>query len=296
MKKPLAVSTLDEAAAWLNETTGKSDWTGKVILDAALNLPNLKVSGQNQVCYLRAAIPGVKFAFYKAMTNNGLIRDHEVQWKTCPLHTSNIKDLLFYGETTAIGGSSEYIANTGEEGFVLIEPLSYRPKMFKSGTKFIRSEGKPRLAATTIPIIVKIDYSIVRTHKVTYEMVRITDSDLVQLRDAIALAEKQAIDNKSKDPIKGISKQQVIKAFDGVHFNHDQWSRSLASPPPWLKGCRVVKGKRGDNKISALWNPVQIALALLAKDIEIKKLDVVFVGLSDWTAEWQDVSDMFREN
>ena len=90
---------------------------------------------------------------------------------------------------------------------------------------------------------------------------------------------------------KGITKGEVIGAFEDLHFNDAQWSRALANVPEWLKPCRVMKGSK---KASALWNPIQIAVALIGKGVPLKKLDAVFVGLKDWTDEWQKDSDYFR--
>lgn len=96
---------------------------------------------------------------------------------------------------------------------------------------------------------------------------------------------------KAQD-IKGLTKQQVIGAFEGMHFSTDKkWSTALASPPNWLKECRVMKGSK---RTSALWNPVLIACALFDRDIRITRLDAVFVRLKDWTAEWQEASTLFR--
>ena len=94
-----------------------------------------------------------------------------------------------------------------------------------------------------------------------------------------------------------ISKGQVINAFGGLHFSPDYWSKYLSSPPNWLKKCRVTKGKQGDNKVTATWNPIQIAVALLDidKSVTIEKLDTVFfVRLKDWAEEWQDESELLR--
>lgn len=95
------------------------------------------------------------------------------------------------------------------------------------------------------------------------------------------------------ESIKGIPKQAVISAFEGLHFNQKQWSRSLASPPDWLKGCRVAKGNK---KTSATWNPILIAIKLtdLQRGVSMRKLDAVFVGLKDWTEKWQVESEFLR--
>lgn len=95
------------------------------------------------------------------------------------------------------------------------------------------------------------------------------------------------------EDIKGIPKKRVIAAFEGVHFDESGWRKALASPPQWLKSCRVMPGNKAN---SALWNPVLIAVALLDKGISIKKLGAVFVGLRDWADEWEAKSDYFRDH
>lgn len=100
---------------------------------------------------------------------------------------------------------------------------------------------------------------------------------------------------KEKDIKQGITKQQVINAFEGLHFNRDQWTKALGKNiPNWLMECRVTPGVRG-NKVSATWNPVLIAAALIDQKIAAKKLDAVFVHLKDWADEWQEKSALFRD-
>lgn len=97
---------------------------------------------------------------------------------------------------------------------------------------------------------------------------------------------------------RSITKQQVINAFDGLHFDCDQWSKALSNVPKWLEPCRVSRGRKGDKSTSATWNPVQIAAALYGdegKGITIKKLDAVFVRLKDWADEWHEVSESFTD-
>jgi len=243
MSKPLAVSTLDEAATWLNETPGKSSWTGRGILNAVMKLQNPGIDKRKQVCYLRAAIPGIKFAFYKPTTNNGLIRDHEVQWKTCPLYDSNIEDLLYYDETMVIGGFGEHITNPDEEGFVFIEPSNYHPKMHEQGTQLTRSGDKPWLAEITIPIVVKLDRSIIRTHKVTYGMVRIIDSDLILLKKAITSVETTHSNNKNSTTYVESTPEQDTQDIN------DSWkSRALEianqiALTRWKNGMREITAR-----------------------------------------------------
>lgn len=99
------------------------------------------------------------------------------------------------------------------------------------------------------------------------------------------------------EAIRGITKQQVVNAFDGIHFNCEQWNKALGKNiPEWLKTCQAMPGKKGDNKTSATWNPVLIAMALTdpKRGISVNKLDVVFVGLKDWADEWRYASDYLR--
>ena len=91
---------------------------------------------------------------------------------------------------------------------------------------------------------------------------------------------------------RGITKQQVMNAFEDLHFDRDHWGKNLSTPPNWLIPCRVALGNK---KTSALWNPVLIAAALVDKRIAMKKLDAVFVGLRDWAAEWSEISATFRD-
>ncbi len=94
------------------------------------------------------------------------------------------------------------------------------------------------------------------------------------------------------EAVKGIPKYKVVNAFENLHFSRDMWNKYLGDPPNWLRECRTA---RGSKKASALWNPVQIAVELFGKDIPIKRLDAVFVGLKDWKDEWQAASAYFRD-
>jgi hypothetical protein len=107
---------------------------------------------------------------------------------------------------------------------------------------------------------------------------------------ADSASEQLAVTTKAEAPM-GITKGAVINAFEGLHFDRDQWSKYLASPPKWLKECRVAKGNKST---SATWNPVLIASALSEMNVPIKKLDAVFVRLPKWVDEWQGKSDFFR--
>ena len=89
---------------------------------------------------------------------------------------------------------------------------------------------------------------------------------------------------------RGITKNQVIDAFAGLHFDgHNGWRNALSDVPQWIEPCRVTLGRKGDNSISATWNPVLIAVALIDKGITAKQLDAVFFhSQHDWADEWAD--------
>ena len=96
---------------------------------------------------------------------------------------------------------------------------------------------------------------------------------------------------RKEEVVTGIPKNQVASAFEGLLFDFDHWKRNLATPPAWLKLCRVAKGNK---KTSATWNPVLIAIALYDKRIALAKLNAVFFNsLKDWADEWREESAKF---
>ena len=106
-------------------------------------------------------------------------------------------------------------------------------------------------------------------------------------------APKAATDTTPAPASKGITKNAVISAFEGLHYDGGQWKRLLSDQnAKWLLPCRVA---RGDKNTSSLWNPPDIALTLLDKGILIRKLDAVFVGLQEWQEEWQKKAAIFRD-
>ena len=92
---------------------------------------------------------------------------------------------------------------------------------------------------------------------------------------------------------RGITVSEVAAAFQDIKWDYTKWTKNLSTPAKWILPCRVAKGKKG-KKNSALWNPAQIAIALLDHRIQIKKLDAVFISLNDWANEWREYSARFR--
>ena len=120
-------------------------------------------------------------------------------------------------------------------------------------------------------------------------------------------ADESKAETKRVEVVRGLTKQPIINAFNGLHFSRDQWNKALANVPEWLIDCRVAKGSK---RASATWDPVLIGLALVGKSsstkksseinsisqktITVKQLDLVFMGLKDWKNEWEKKSDPFR--
>lgn len=97
----------------------------------------------------------------------------------------------------------------------------------------------------------------------------------------------------TKAPLNGVDKKTIALKFHDIYWSESEWNKSLASPPKWLKECRVSRGTRSKNNPSS-WNPVDIAIALTDKGISTSKLDAVFVSLSAWRDEWETKSEYLR--
>jgi hypothetical protein len=92
-----------------------------------------------------------------------------------------------------------------------------------------------------------------------------------------------------------VNKSKVAAAFQDTHYSYDQWKKYLATPPDWLKPCRVSKGSKGRSG-GASWDPVKIGLCLLDKEIAIKKLDFIFHShLNSWVPAWKENTLLFRD-
>ncbi len=97
----------------------------------------------------------------------------------------------------------------------------------------------------------------------------------------------------TKAPLNGVDKRTIALKFHDIYWSESKWNKSLASPPKWLKECRVSRGTKSKNNPSS-WNPVDIAIALTDKGISTSKLDAVFISLSSWRDEWGIKSEYLR--
>ena len=90
--------------------------------------------------------------------------------------------------------------------------------------------------------------------------------------------------------VRYINKHKVATAFQGIYWNFTQWRDNLGDPPEWLIVARKEKGVRGNNKIPSKWDPIEIALALLGREITVEELNQAFKKpvLIDWASEWKE--------
>lgn len=110
--------------------------------------------------------------------------------------------------------------------------------------------------------------------------------------------------NHEESTPKGLTNQQIMTVFDGIHFisnqsstSNEKWKKALADPSPWLEQARLQKGTKS-RKHLALWDPVQIAAALIDKKVKLAKVDGLFVShakiLKEWAPVWEEKSEFFR--
>ena len=112
------------------------------------------------------------------------------------------------------------------------------------------------------------------------------EAEALLVEETVQAAQTPEVEGK-QGTIRGATKHEVATAFDGLLFDHAHWLRNLASPPKWLVACRVCLGSK---TASALWNPAVIALALLDRGVDLKKLDAAFTHLKEWRGEWREKS------
>jgi hypothetical protein len=121
------------------------------------------------------------------------------------------------------------------------------------------------------------------------------------LTDWEASQKTKATTSAKKEAVKGITKGAVINAFEDIHFSRSKWCRALANlkSHPWLNYCWVDPPGAKGSRVSRMWSPVLIAVALYGEDgkgVKIEELDAVFArqNLKDWADAWQEASASFR--
>lgn len=112
--------------------------------------------------------------------------------------------------------------------------------------------------------------------------------------DPSLVSEKIARDSSNAPTVPGVAKLRIAAAFQDLHYSYEQWRKYLATPPDWLKPCRVSKGSRGKSG-GALWDPIAIGLCLLDKDIPINTLDFkIHSYLISFKPAWEEKTSLFR--
>jgi hypothetical protein len=102
-----------------------------------------------------------------------------------------------------------------------------------------------------------------------------------------------------KTLVLGVTTPVMALAFgkDNLNgWNEDKWARYLADgKAKWILATRVEAGRPG--KISATWDPVKLALALLDKNVRLQKLDQVFkrAAFRKWQDIWMEKTELLRE-
>ena len=128
MQRPFLWNTLDEAAAWLSESTGKP-WTEKSVIDAAMKVHVEGFNHRPRPTLIKAAPPpDTKFSLYKWDTERGspqnpFVRVSNVPYQTIPLSYSQLALLLVTGEAKASMVQSPSSDDGCENEYIFIEPL-----------------------------------------------------------------------------------------------------------------------------------------------------------------------------
>jgi hypothetical protein len=106
----------------------------------------------------------------------------------------------------------------------------------------------------------------------------------------VSLESNESVSSAMPQPL---IKRTIATAFADLHFDRAKWIDHLGDPPKWLESCRVQKGSKG-KRTSATWDPTEIGIALLDKNVSFKALDAVFIGLKEWRAIWIEKTEILR--
>jgi hypothetical protein len=122
---PLVWNTLQEAAAYLTESTGKI-WTKNEVLSAAIEYP---ISIHRNLTFIQVAMPrDTRFGVYVFDMDIGGLnpfrRKAQFVWIPIRLRQFQVRDLLIHGEVQiSSAGDSEAVDGLSEGDCVFIEPL-----------------------------------------------------------------------------------------------------------------------------------------------------------------------------
>jgi hypothetical protein len=267
----LAISTIPEALAELEKQTGRK-WTDSELFDVVTNL-GIEIHAAAPITAQVIVQEFIKGEGLKVKYEGMPIREGGL----AVLFPAQVAQLWISGETLTCSPYSKNDIERDGEYIVFNEPV-------------LVTLERVRIRLETLQFILNVWQEAQSGRWIEDN----TSPDGMRRKYGPAWMFPQHLESPVTAPntIKGIPKQRVIAAFGGLHFNDGRWSKALGHPPGWLKSCRVMPGTKAT---SSLWNPVEIAVALLDKGIPIKKLDTVFVGLRDWSDEWKEKSEYFRD-
>jgi hypothetical protein len=259
----LSISTIPEALAELEKQTGRA-WTDSELFDVATK-HGIK---------LHAAAPiTAKLIIQKFVAGEGFKEKPRAETVYLALlYPWQIGQLWISGETLTISPDDTNLREPEEDEYLsLQEPIRV-------------TRETVRIRADTLRRILKIWENAqagrwIKDKSSPDGMRRQIGPDWMFPQPLEAPVETPVA--RSEVVKRGITKQRIISAFEGLYFHTSaQWNRALTNVPDWLEPSIVMRGKPGNNKQSTLWNPVGIAIALSENGISINKLDSVFVGLA----------------
>ena len=125
-----------------------------------------------------------------------------------------------------------------------------------------------------------------------------TDSD--ESLQEVSSDARQGVEPPAANSPAFLKTDDLAKAFDGVHFTYGQWGKNIGKGiPKWMRSAYMKSGTRGNGSKQALWNPVRMAVELMAKkSVTLDKLDKEFATkaeLKPWRDDWREATDYLRD-
>jgi hypothetical protein len=96
-----------------------------------------------------------------------------------------------------------------------------------------------------------------------------------------------------------VTATDLAAALDGCRWTGTKdgrasaWERRLSDPPKWMKASRKQRGAPG--KAPSLWDPVELASALVGKGVSVDSLTARFARhlcLRQWAARWNERAEV----
>jgi hypothetical protein len=127
---------------------------------------------------------------------------------------------------------------------------------------------------------------------------RVADASAKRQSEAIS-APVEASTLQTTAPGPSLTTDDVCEAFDKVGMTSLEWRTTITKNlPDWLTACRTMLGKPGANPVQARWDPLKIAVALVAGvsrkagAVPAAKLDAAFKRqplLKKFAQAWEDL-------